>query len=893
MLRITQQDSSAAAKRYYAASDYYTEGQEIVGGWGGKGAERLGLNGVVDRESFDRLCDNRHPATGRPLTVRTRTERTVGYDFTFSVPKSVSLLYAMSGDQQILEAFRAAVDETMREMEAEMKARVRKGRKDVDRETGNLVWAEFIHTTSRPVDGVPDPQLHAHCFVFNATFDSEEDRWKAGQFRHLKADAPYFQAAFRLRLAGQLQDLGFGVERKRDDFELSGVPADTINRFSRRTQEIERVAAEKGITDPKRKDALGAETREGKVQQQSWHAVRREWDGRLTHEERERLAAVHRREEAAARETGGEGAAVDSALAHCFSREAVVRERKLLTEAMKRAVGRSSVEDVRRELAGRALIRGEQNGQAVATTAAVLTEERRVIDFARKGRGRFRPLGDVRRPFTREWLNEGQRAAVRHVLGSRDRVTLIRGAAGTGKTRLMQEAVEALSDAGRQVFVFAPSVDASHRVLRSEGFAQADTVARLLVDTNLQQRLRGQVIWVDEAGLLSTEDMAKLFDLAGAQDARIVLSGDKRQHRAVARGEPLRVLEEGAGLPVAEVTEIMRQEPQAYKRVVELLSEERIAEGFALLDQGGGIREVASDTRYAEMAASYLAATREKRSNGEDVTAIVVSPTHAEGARITQTIRSARKAEGRLGEERGFTVWRPANLTDAEKADPVNYGPGDLLQFTQHAPGHAKGSRHLVTGADQVPVRLCGRFEVYRPATASFAAGDRIRVTANGWTKDRKHRLGNGALFTLKGFTRQGDLELSNGWVIGKDFGHLTHGYVVTSHAAQGQSVDKVFIGQSSLSFAASNRRQFYVSVSRGKQQAIVFTDNKQELLRAVTRTDTPLSASELAAGSAASLFRSRLRRHTALAGQRAAQSRAREVTSRAPAPGKVYGYGE
>ncbi len=106
-----------------------------------------------------------------------------------------------------------------------MKTRVRQAGKDEDRLTGNMVWAEFIHTTSRPVDGVPDPQLHAHCFVFNATWDDQEGRCKAGQFRDLKRDAPYFQAAFRVRLAGKLQDLGFGIERKRDDFEIAGVPA--------------------------------------------------------------------------------------------------------------------------------------------------------------------------------------------------------------------------------------------------------------------------------------------------------------------------------------------------------------------------------------------------------------------------------------------------------------------------------------------------------------------------------------------------------------------------------------------------------------------------------------------------------------------------------------------
>src|SRR5579871_348760 len=270
MLRITQQDSPAAAKRYYASADYYTEGQEIVGSWGGEGARRLGLEGVVDQDSFDRLCDNLHPATGSPLTVRTRSERTVGYDFTFSVPKSVSLLYALSGDRDILGAFRAAVDETMRDIETEMKTRVRKGKTDTDRATGNMVWAEFVHTTSRPVDGVPDPHLHAHVFAFNATWDDHEGRWKAGQFRGLKADAPYFQACFRVRLADKLQDLGFAVERKRDDFEVVGIAPATLKRFSRRTEEIERVAEEEGITDPKRKSELGAKTRESKSHELIW-----------------------------------------------------------------------------------------------------------------------------------------------------------------------------------------------------------------------------------------------------------------------------------------------------------------------------------------------------------------------------------------------------------------------------------------------------------------------------------------------------------------------------------------------------------------------------------------------------------------------------------------------
>src|SRR4051794_16632172 len=348
MIRITQQDSAKDAKRYYASADYYSEGQEIIGLWGGQGAHLLGLDGVVDKDAFERLCDNLDPRDGKPLTVRTRSERTVGYDFTFSVPKSVSLLYALSGDQDILSAFRAAVDETMRDIESEMKTRVRRGGRDENRLTGNMVWAEFIHTTSRPVDGVPDPQLHAHCFAFNSTWDDQERRWKAGQFRELKRDAPYFQAGFRVRLANKLQELGFGVERKRDDFEISGIPAAATKRFSRRTELIEKVASERGITDPKRKDGLGAQTREKKNQELSWQELRREWASRLTDPERQTVKATGRREVPFARPAGGEGMAVDHALDHCFVREAVVPERKLLTEALKRGIGSVTVEGVKR-----------------------------------------------------------------------------------------------------------------------------------------------------------------------------------------------------------------------------------------------------------------------------------------------------------------------------------------------------------------------------------------------------------------------------------------------------------------------------------------------------------------------------------------------------------------
>ncbi|VTU01641.1 conjugal transfer protein : Uncharacterized protein OS=Blastopirellula marina DSM 3645 GN=DSM3645_27912 PE=4 SV=1: TrwC: AAA_30: UvrD_C_2 [Gemmataceae bacterium] len=846
MIRVTQQNSADGAKRYYAAADYYIDGQELIGQWGGKGAARLGLQGTVGKQAFEQLCDNINPHTGQPLTVRTRGERTVGYDFTFSVPKSVSLLYGLTEDKKMLDAFRDAVAETMREVETEMKTRVRRRGQDTDRPTGNMVWAEFVHTTSRPVNCVPDPQLHAHVFAFNSTWDKDEDRWKAGQFRELKRDAPYFQAAFRVRLANRLQDLGYGVVRKRDDFEIAGVPTDVLKRFSRRTELIEQTARERGITDPERKAELGAETREHKGKNLSLTELRREWLLRLSAEERSWLAKVHKRETKPTRPEPGERTAVDHAIDHSFVRDAVVPERKLITEALKRGLGAVSVDAVATELAHRPLIRSRVDGRDMATTLDMLALESKLVAFARDGRGRCRPLGDPKRPFTREWFNDGQRAAVRHVLGSKDRVMMIRGVAGTGKTTLEQEIGEALGEAGKSVVAIAQSVKASREVLREEaGFAEADTVARFLKDKEMQESARGGVILVDEASQLGTRDMHSVFSVADAVNARVILVGDRRQHKSVTAGEPLKLLEERSGLPVAEVTEILRQQGD-YKKAAGYLSEGRIGDAFAELDKLKWVREVDDKERYQELADAYLAASKERTKEGKQKTALVVSPTHAEAAHVNDAVRSALKKDGTLAEERTVTSFVAAHLTDAQKVDATEYEPGDVIQFHQNARGHMKGSRLVVGDTVAPPTELAGRFEVYRAKPLALAVGDRIRVTAGGKTKDGKHRLSNGSLFTIEGFTAKGDIRVNDGWVIDKDFGHLTHGYVTTSHASQGATVHKVFVAASAESLKATDQRTAYVAITRGKEQAVIFTDDREELLKAATRADSSLSATEL-----------------------------------------------
>lgn len=885
MLRVTPSQNADAAKQYFGKSmvrsDYYSEGQEIAGLWGGRAAEMLGLSGQVDQESYFALCDNLDPRTREKLTPRQKANRRAGYDFTFSAPKSVSVLYELSGDERILTAFRDSVKDTMDGIEAEMKTRERKGGKDEDRVTGNMAWSEFIHFTSRPVDGLPDPHLHAHVFAHNITFDPVEKRFKAGQFGDLKRDAPYFEAAFDARLAHALNGLGYATERKGLSFEVAGVPTSVIDKFSRRRNEIEDEAKEKGIVTAEGKHAIGYYGRENKTKGVGRPKLRVEWNERLSQAERVALAEV-----VGGKHGGGGGAggaitpekAMDYAMEHCFERVSVTSEKRLKAEALRYGVGNVLPEAIDKAAHGKEIIRRERDSELLVTTRAVRREELQMLRFVREGRGKFEPFAKGLKKVGD--LDGEQLQAALHVLKSRDRVVAIRGAAGTGKTTMMKGTIGAMEEHGAgHVFVFAPTAQASRSVLYQDGFKEATTVAQLLSDERMQQAVKGQVIWIDEAGLMGSKETRAVFQLAEAQDCRVVLSGDYRQHSAVARGDAFRLLQSEAGLSVAELKTIRRQKGSDYRKAVEAISSgtaKGAEKGFEMLGQMGAIVEASGEERRKMLVDDYM------DTAGDGETALIIAPTHAEGMEITNDIRVALKETGKLGgHECFFTARRNTHWTGAQKGDARNYRAGQVVQFhkavsgTRKAKdgvrgtsgGYTKGEAAMVLSHDMghvivmrqdgsqasLPLDHAERFNVYETRNLAVAEGERIRITANGYAKaqgrEKPKRLNNGDIFTVKEFTKDGDMRLTDGTVIPKTFGNIAHGYVDTSHASQGKTVDRVFIAVGDESLKAANRAQWYVSVSRGRESVKIYTEDADALKSAVQKSPERMSVSEMMRG--------------------------------------------
>lgn len=387
-------------KEALSRQDYYAEKSTVMGLWHGKMIQMLGLGKEVSQDQFEKLVQNRNPITEDKLTVRDAPNRRAGYDFTFNAPKSVSLIEAITGDEAIREAHRKAIQKAMQEVEANMQYQSGQGKDKHYETSGNLLYASFEHDVTRPVEKtvneevlyIPDPHLHTHCFVMNATWNEDRKRFQAVEIGNIKKNAAYYEALYHNALAIELQKAGYQVERTKSSFEISGVDRATIEKFSCRTLEIEKTAKEKGLSWAEDKAQLGIKTRLNKNKSVNTEEMKNSWRERLNvHEE----FTIHNAKGAPVAASGLAGekekdkvsykAALDRALEHYMERKSVVPEKQVLAYALKLGVDHFNPEKLQEELAlrkGDTVFSGIKKSDTYITTKGALSAEDRMKNFA-------------------------------------------------------------------------------------------------------------------------------------------------------------------------------------------------------------------------------------------------------------------------------------------------------------------------------------------------------------------------------------------------------------------------------------------------------------------------------------------------------------------------------
>lgn len=586
MLRVTTLYASSAD----ATAGYYTlylaqaPGEE-PGVWVGAQAAELGLGpDPVSAEVLRAILEGRDPETGSPLGTpphdRYRPDGTVvravaGFDATFSAPKSVSVLWALTGDERILRAHDHAVAAALAHLEqygATTRVRTGNGGR-IFPDTRGLTTATFRQSTSR----ADDPQLHTHA-VISARVQTADGRWLALDARYLKRHQRMLGGVYQSALRAELhQELGvvWGPVRK-GQAEIAGVPAELLTVFSKRTNDIDHALADKvdEFRDRQGRDPTAWEraalTREAAVDTRN----RKTGNG---------VPDLATRWQTEAADVGWDDRSVWSAVRNAAARDHTLPQVMTLTDLIDELSARGSAwsrADIVRAVVDAAPVRPmsatrwasevervtdrvidtliDLDPPATGTTRAgdgrsvwiepvaarftserVLVEEEHVLTWA-MGRQADEPIpSDTLDPAGLDVMQADAAAAV----AGHDRLVLVKGPAGTGKTTMLAAAVADLTGQGRTVFGVAPTAKAA-QVLGHETGMPTDTLAKLVYEQTRPDRSprpqwalgRGTTLVVDEAGMIGTSTLHTLCRLADAHDWRIVLVGDPRQLQAVGRG---------------------------------------------------------------------------------------------------------------------------------------------------------------------------------------------------------------------------------------------------------------------------------------------------------------------------------------------------------------------
>lgn len=752
------------------AEDYYSGEGEAAGQWMGDAAAELGLSGEIDPKQLTAMLTGKSPATGEPLGLRVVGGRgpVPGFDLTFSAPKSVSLTWALGGSgaaAEVAQAHQRSVEAALNYMQREA-CWTRRGAGGSEFVHGNgYLTAAYVHRSSR--NG--DPQLHTHVLIANAT-KGPDGCWSRlyhpAIYHHAKTASYLYEAHLRHELSRRLgvewQEVRKGIA------EIEGFADEHLRAFSTRRAEILEAAGPDASARARQIATLT--TRHVKERELTPETMRERWQSRATEIglDREVIEATFGTEtQLAAKLTLDRlDRQVTAHASHFDRRDAVQAVADLLPNGAP-APEVESVADA--FLASDAVVTVAETAKGQRfTTQRIWELEREALKTAERiasePRGEAGELVAARVIGARPTLKPDQHEMVRRLLAGREGIVVVIGEAGTGKSFATVAAAEGWAQAGYELRVAAPTWRAAN-VLRAEGL-EATTVAGLLRDLerggcDLSSR---SVLLVDEAGMVSSEDLAGLIRHADVAEAKLVLIGDPQQLGAIEAG--------GLFSAIAYRTEpILLDEVIRHNHDLDRDAAKRIREGEG--------REALSLYRSAERVtvAPDAEARREAivedwwRSFGQGEDALMVAKRNAEVERLNATARELMRAENRLGK------------------DEIEVGEARFA------------------AGDQVITRVNDRAnEIYNRERWAVAEVD---------TEKRS--------VVLEGIDQARRVEVSPEYLsqttLGGEAPALQHAYAVTTYCAQGATVDRAFV----VADASMDKQEFYVATSRSREETYLY----------------------------------------------------------------------
>ncbi len=850
--------SHGSGKSFYAnhlsSNDYYSEHERVRGYWLGELAEVFGLRGgIVTSGEFSLFQKNINPKTYGKLTQKNIPGGPRFFDFQCAAPKSVSVMSLF--DERLMEAHAESVRIAMSELEKFAAVRVRHGenvRTNNYETTGQLIYAEFTHDTSRELD----PQLHTHNVVCNVT-RSHDGKFKALETLEMCRAIRYAGKVYHNAMAARCRELGYETVDVRDRkgnivwYDLKCVSDELMERFSKRRIAIEKAEAE-FIAQHGRKPTLSENndlslsTRSGKMKNSTKEKVREFQLGQLSHQEEEELYAAVKHAKArgsVARLLGREESVeqLRKVLEELYERESVLKQDKILAEVLNRNLGKVDLKILKESIPEVRELRnlGGDDANPYYAPEAVIERELLAIDSVDQQRGIFEAIAPEFVAFAGDESRKKQAELIHGLLNSKDRFLLFRGVAGAGKTSTLQEFCKGLKSGGIENIVLVAPTNSAADVLKQEGFEQSRTVAAFLL--NPQKPPAKSYVVIDESGLNSLREGVEILKLARRNNYRVLFVGDARQHTAVESGDFFRLLEDYSQIQKFSLTEIHRQRNEEYRRGIFECAMGQFEQAFERFDKQNFIHD-GKQNYLNEAAEQYMTYTEQGQYLNR---AILVAPTHDECDKLTASVRAKLKEiEVIRGAGRETEVFRSWNKPKAWLKDASNFQPGMTIGFIRNMKGVGNagevtrieavdGKQLVLTNGKRIFAKGASDFiDVGEMRKIELCAGDLIQFRVNLKAK----KIYNGTLARVSADPDKVEILYSDGRLrelidMPENYAAFDYGWVTTSHKSQGRTAENVVVAAESL-----DRKAFYVALSRGRKEMSLHCPDKGHLRRSLAK---------------------------------------------------------
>ncbi len=734
MLSVSTVKSGGKAGAYYTAEDnYYFLGEQSTE-WYGTGAENLGLEGPINRDTFVQVLEGQLPdGTDLRRMQGDVNKHRPGYDLTFSAPKSVSVLALVTGDKFLVESHREAVRRTLDDVEKLATTRTMTDGISEMEKTGNIVAAVFMHDTSRNLE----PQVHSHAVLANATLS--EAGWKTlstdisgrqGFTDVVWKEQVSLGALFRAHLRGIIEPEGYPITETgpRGEWDITGVP---VKPFSSRREEI--LAAVGPDATAKQKSMAALDTRKVKEfggmegVREHWQTVLEEtgFDTEAFRNEvaarRERLAEERERGDSTPPPPAEIEAAVRDAIERLSSRSVRVTYDDVLTSTLNHVPVEAGAYGRVRSAVDNAIGRGQliavDKNQTLFTTAAHVRDEARLSQLAA---GLAEKRGGLTAP-------AGEKGVLAQVADADRAVSLIDVRGGTQFISDFSRSVTDMArDGGRQLVVVA--ADGAARKRQQQDFGDKPGVTLMTAQEMAGAELPARaLVLVAESERFNTSRLHDVLKTAAQHEATTLVTDTHARRAAGFASEILTA----AG--VKQFTASPKSENVRVTMVQKDTVEDRLG-----------------------VAARYYA---QEKAQGRPVSL------QAGNARtrdqLTGMTREVLTDEGQLGRVLGEVTARvPVWLDATNRNDRSVYRAGMVLERHENDGNRASftitgvSERHnlLTLSDDKGATRgvnissIDSHWRLYREKKLELREGEQLRATA-----DLRARAGSGERLTVTG----------------------------------------------------------------------------------------------------------------------------------------------